>query len=135
MKVFPDTNIWVSAFATHGLCETLVRQLLTLNQHGSVEIFTCPEVLAETRRILIGKFDATEDNMKLVDVAMSVAHSVASHVVLQGIPDPDDAPIIAAALAAHADVFVTGDKALLELGTVEALPIIPPREMYERLQG
>ncbi|MDY0331676.1 MAG: hypothetical protein RBR52_14455 [Thiomonas sp.] len=32
-----------------------------------------------------------------------------------GVPDPDDAWIIAAALAARADGFVTGDEALLGL--------------------
>lgn len=52
-----------------------------------------------------------------------------------GVPDPDDAWIIAAALNAGADLFVTGDKALLELGAVQGLPIIDPRTAYERLRG
>jgi predicted nucleic acid-binding protein len=51
------------------------------------------------------------------------------------VPDPDDAWIIAAALNAGADLFVTGDKALLELGAVQGLPIIDPRTAYARLRG
>lgn len=52
-----------------------------------------------------------------------------------GVPDPDDAWIIAAALDAGTDLFVTGDKALLELGVIEGLPIVSPRAAYERLRG
>ena len=52
-----------------------------------------------------------------------------------GIPDPDDAWIIAAALAAGADWSVTGDKALLALGMVENLSIVDPRKAYMKLRG
>lgn len=51
------------------------------------------------------------------------------------ISDPDDAWIIAAALAAGAELFVTGDKALLDLGEVAGLPIVSPRTAYLRLRG
>lgn len=51
------------------------------------------------------------------------------------IPDPDDVPIIACAVAAKADVFVTGDKALLDLGKVEGMPILSPRELWQGLSG
>jgi predicted nucleic acid-binding protein len=49
------------------------------------------------------------------------------------LPDPDDEPIVASALAGKAQVFVTGDKALLELGSVEDLPIVSPRQFWEML--
>jgi predicted nucleic acid-binding protein len=51
------------------------------------------------------------------------------------IPDPDDAWIIAAALAAGADWFVTGDRPLLALGGVADMPILDPRSAYMRLRG
>lgn len=49
------------------------------------------------------------------------------------ISDPDDAPIVACALAAHTDLFVTGDKTLLAIQSVGAMSIVSPRQMYERL--
>ena len=49
------------------------------------------------------------------------------------LPDPDDEVILAAALAGKANVFVTGDKALLNLESVEGLPIITPRGLWESL--
>jgi predicted nucleic acid-binding protein len=49
------------------------------------------------------------------------------------LPDPDDEPIVAAALSGKSDVFVTGDKALLELQCIEGMPIIAPRQLWEKL--
>jgi predicted nucleic acid-binding protein len=49
-------------------------------------------------------------------------------------PDPDDNFILAAAVAAKADLIVSGDKNhVLDLGEVEGIPIVSPREALERL--
>ena len=50
------------------------------------------------------------------------------------IPNPDDAWIIAAAQTASVDWFVTGDKALLDIGHASGEPIIHPRQAYMRLR-
>ena len=47
-----------------------------------------------------------------------------------GIGDRDDEWIIACALAAAADVFVTGDQALLRLRNVATVPIVSPRDFW-----
>jgi len=52
-----------------------------------------------------------------------------------GIPEPDDAYIIAAALEARVDIFVTGDQVLLDLGCVGGMSILSPRQAYQRLRG
>ena len=49
------------------------------------------------------------------------------------LPDPDDEAIIASALAGQAEVFITGDKALLELQRIEKLPVMSPRQFWEVL--
>jgi predicted nucleic acid-binding protein len=38
-------------------------------------------------------------------------------------------------MASGADVFVTGDKALLELGRIGDIPILSPRRLWEQLFG
>jgi uncharacterized protein len=48
--------------------------------------------------------------------------------------DPDDDHLVEAALAAHADAIVTGDRDLLTLGLVDQIGILPPREFLEALQ-
>ena len=50
------------------------------------------------------------------------------------LPDnPADAVIVASALAGRAEVFVTGDKELLDLGNAEGMPVLSPRQFWERL--
>jgi len=48
------------------------------------------------------------------------------------LPDPDDGPLLACALAASADLPVTGDQALLEVACVGQMPIVSPRACWQR---
>ena len=51
-------------------------------------------------------------------------------------PDPDDTPILAAAIAGRADLIVSGDKKhMLSLGQVEGIPIVTPAEALHRLHA
>lgn len=47
--------------------------------------------------------------------------------------DPDDVPRLAAAAAGRADVFVTGDNELLELGEYRGMQIRSPRAAWPSL--
>jgi putative PIN family toxin of toxin-antitoxin system len=49
--------------------------------------------------------------------------------------DPDDDAILALAVAAHAEMIVTGDKDLLVLGSYAGIPILNPAEALKRLAG
>ena len=52
-----------------------------------------------------------------------------------GIRDATDIPILACAIGGGADVFVTGDKELLDLRRIGTLPILSPRELWLQLMG
>jgi predicted nucleic acid-binding protein len=49
--------------------------------------------------------------------------------------DPDDARVLGEALAGHAELFVTGDAALLKLAIVGGLRIVSPRQFWEALHA
>lgn len=49
------------------------------------------------------------------------------------VDDPADAAVLGAAIAGRAKVIVTGDKALLDLGSVAGVPIVSPRACWIRL--
>jgi len=51
------------------------------------------------------------------------------------IKDKDDIPIIYSALNGGADLFVTGDKELLNLRTVDKMMIVDPRSFWELLKS
>lgn len=128
MRVFLDTNVLASALATRGLCAELFESVLTGH-----ELIASAELLVELRRILTQKLripaETAEGFVGLVASSAVIAAVVGE--LPSGIPDPDDAPLLAAALVGGADCFVTGDKALLNLGDVAGMPVISPRRFWE----
>lgn len=133
MKVFVDTNVWLSGFMGHGLCADLLAAWVA----AETVLVLDERVRLEFLRIAEMKFGASAQRLDYADAFFAQACVVApaAKEPVPGIPDPDDAWIIAAALTVRADAFVTGDKALLALGRIEAMPIIDPRTAYLRLRG
>ena len=129
MRVFLDTNVLASAVATHGLCAGLFEAVLA--EH---ELIASPELIAELNRILVAKFRIPAAVANGYAELIAAAGEMVTHYASPppGIPDPDDAPLIPAALAGGASCFVTGDKALLGLTAVAGMDILSPRQFWER---
>ncbi len=132
MKVFLDTNVLASAIATRGLCSELLESVI--HDH---ELLTCQPVLRELEGVLIEKLRLPE-----AVVAGFLALLKAEGTIVESRKDPsirikdsDDIPILGCAIAGKADVFVTGDKELLELRKIEDLAVVSPRELWNRLAG
>ena len=131
MKVFLDTNILASALTTRGLCAELLEVVLQ-----SHELLTSDPVLRELERILPGKLGQSDEVTEgFINLLHTHALLVNTAPPFPSLPDPDDEAIVASAIAGNANVFVTGDKALLELQNVEHLPIVSPRNFWEMLAG
>ena len=137
MRVFFDTNVWIASFIARGLCADLVGAAMAAHDAGGIEVLTCPAIVVETRRLLRDKFRADDAQWHAAETVFGRVTLVVDGVaeIPSFFPDPDDRPIIAAAVEAGADLFVTGDKALLELGEVEGLPIVTPRTAFLKLRG
>jgi len=131
VKVFLDTNVLASALTTRGLCAELFEVVLQ-----SHELLISDPVLKELERILPDKLGQSESITKgFMSLLRSEGFLITNDHPVPSLPDPDDEPIVASALEGGAMVFVTGDKALLKLETIEQLPIISPREFWERLSA
>ena len=137
MKLLFDSNVWVAAFGTRGLCERLVAHTIKLDDLAVVRLMICPAIRQEVIRILEAKFRLSAEELARATVVMDgVDNTPDGRWQPVGVfPDPDDVPIIGAALAAGADLFVTGDQALLELDRIEGLPIVTPRTAFLKLRG
>ncbi len=129
MKVFLDTNVVVSALATRGLCADLYERLLT--EH---EVVIGEPVVMEVLDILQRKFRANRELLIKVEAELRLMRVIPAQAVAPSLPirDVDDPWIIACALQADVDCFVTGDAELLALKMVGKLPIISPRVCWEK---
>lgn len=129
MKVFLDTNVVVSALATRGLCADLYERLL-----AGHEIVIGEPVIIEVLDILRRKFRANSELLIKVEAELRLLRVIPAQAVSPALPirDVDDPWIIACALQAEVDCFVTGDAELLALKRVGNLPVISPRVCWEK---
>lgn len=129
MRIFLDTNVLASALTTRGLCAELFEVVLQ-----SHDLLISEAVFRELQRILPEKLGQTEAITNgFIALLRAEGQVITAEHSFPKLPDPDDEAILAAALAGNANVFVTGDKALLNLESVEGLPIITPRGLWESL--
>ena len=131
MKVFLDTNVLASAFATRGLCSDVLREVF-----ASHDLYTSIEVLKELRGVLKNKFGFPENLIKKIFLLLQREANMAysQEQVEIHIKDKADIPIVNAAMAAGIHVFVTGDKELQDLARIGNLEIISPRKFWELLK-
>lgn len=132
MKVFADTNVLVSAFATRGLCADLFAAVLL--EH---ELLVGEVVLTELRRVLRDRIRLPRPALQEIEQWLRQATVVprpARHLDL-GIADRDDEWIVASAVAGQADVLVTGDADLLALGSRSPVRVLSPRALWQLLHG
>lgn len=128
MKVFLDTNVLVSGFATRGLCADMTR--LILAEH---ELIISEVVLREVERVLKQRIGLPTEQIQEI-LAFLETQTVQPKPKLPSplqVRDEDDQWIVASALAAKAEVLVTGDKDLLDVADkVGGLTITDPRGFW-----
>jgi len=132
MKVFLDTNVLASAAATRGLCADVLRQVFASHQ-----LFISEQVFRGLERALRFKFGVGQELIDdfiwlLQQDAILAEPAEPPRVELR---DRNDLPILAAAIAVGVEVLVTGDKELLDLGHIEGLEILSPRQFWEKLKA
>ena len=132
MRIFLDTNVLVSAFAARGLCAEVLE--LVLLDH---DLILGRNVLRELEKALRAK-------VKLPVVRSAEIVDFVSSEATQGVDDAEpasvnvdtaDAIVLGEALSGHADLFVTGDAALLRLAAAGTLKIVSPRQFWEVLRA
>jgi uncharacterized protein len=132
VRVFLDTNVLVSAFASRGLCAEVLE--LVLLDH---DLILGRNVLREFEKALREKVKLpVVRSAEIIDFVSSEAIQVVDKAepAIANV-DAADALVLGEALAGQAESFVTGDAALLRLAAVGALKIVSPRQFWEVLRA
>ena len=132
MKIVLDANVVIAAFASRGLCESILE--LCFHSH---EIVLSQELLDEILRNLRQKIKLSGGIVEDIDNLLREHSSIVSPIPLAAdlCRDPDDVKILGLAVAANADCIVTGDKDLLVLKQFQGVPIVTPRSFSNILHG
>lgn len=139
LRVVLDTNQFVSSVLVK---QGLPAQVLDAWRRREFLLITSPLIIAEIRSTLSyprirRKYPLTGDDVeRLVILLEQDALVVPGQGTLSGaIPDdPQDEIVLACAVEGQADLIVSGDHHLLNLGEYQGILIVTAREFLERLQ-
>jgi uncharacterized protein len=132
MRAVADTNVVVSGLLWPGP----PRQILDLARTGQAELFTSPTLLAELEDVLSRRKFIRRLELAGVGLQTLVqGYAALARVILPDevppiiVEDPDDDEVLACALAARAEVIVSGDSHLLRLAEYQGIRIVRPMEL------
>jgi putative PIN family toxin of toxin-antitoxin system len=135
MRVVLDTNTVVSALFWEGA----PKSLLAVARGGGIALFTSPRLIAELADVLSRrKFEkqvaaALLSTRQILDLYARSATLVEPVPTPRLVSDPDDDVVIGTALAARADLTVTGDRALLRVAEYDGGRIVSVAEALHLL--
>lgn len=127
MTVLVDTNVLIAAFLTRGACHELIEHLVRNHQ-----VVLSEGIIDEFRRVLTDRFEVPAEHVSEAESLLRSRFAIVKplDLVPKVCRDPDDDHIVAAAVAANADVLVSGDADLLAIGSHEGVTILRPSEFW-----
>jgi putative PIN family toxin of toxin-antitoxin system len=136
MRAVIDTNVLLSALLWGGTPRALLEHV----RNGTVTLISSPALLAELARVI----DRPKFDVILLHTNTSRAQTLAEVRLLAEVIDPpplaqpvcrdkDDDAVLALALAAQADIGISGDDDLLCLASFEGIPILMPAQALQKV--
>jgi uncharacterized protein len=139
VRVALDTNLVVSGLLWGGT----PGRIIDCVTDRKIEAVTSEALLQELARILDRtKFHsrlATKNQTATQIVALyaqlsDIVEPAALPAVIPGLLDPDDRHILACAVAARADLLISGDKRVQQIRTYRGIPVVDAAEALRRIQ-
>lgn len=129
MIVVLDTNVIVAALVAKGLCHEVVVRAL-----GSCTVVTSTALLDELEQTLRAKFTLGPAAIGFLEQLRLRLQLVEPAPLASPVSrDADDDLVLATAVAAEANVIVTGDQDLLVIGRHNGIDIVSPRHFLSGL--
>ena len=138
MRIVIDTNVLLSGLLWHGAPHTLFNQA----RDGTVDLMMSQILMDELAEVITRqKFAAilqrtSRTPERILLELRTFAEMVAAPPLLQPVcRDPDDDAVLACALAAQADLIVSGDDDLLVLKQFQEIRIVTPAQAVNMIGG
>jgi putative PIN family toxin of toxin-antitoxin system len=134
MRVVLDTNVLVSGIFFTGPPASILAAWASRR----FELIASVEVLAEYRRVgaRLERRYPSVDAEPLLDLVTRESRIVDPFPVpTSACDDPDDIIFLACAIAGHAQIVVSGDRALLRASGFQGIEVMTPREFLRRFLG
>jgi putative PIN family toxin of toxin-antitoxin system len=129
VRLVLDTNVLLAAVLADGLCRDLVRK--RIKPH---DLFVSQALLDELAGQLREKFGQDAGEVPLLAAYQDRAALISAPPLPDPVcRDPDDDVVLSTAIAARADLIITGDQDLLVLGQYGGIRILSPRQFLEWL--
>jgi len=131
LKVVFDSNVFIGAFIVSG---SKSEEAFLLASRGKLQLFASPAIISETANILRSKFDASEAEVQhFIRQIGKVSAVVKPRVRIHSLSDDPDNRVLECAVAAEADLIVTGDKHLLKLKEFRGIGIARVADLLHTL--
>lgn len=131
MKAVFDTNIFVSALAIPG---GQAERAIDLVIDARVNLCVSKEIIHEVLGVLAQKFSKGPEDLSRTAVFLSeLAELVVPRKKLAVLDDEPDNRILECAVTGHADIIVTGDRAMLDLKKYGEIRIRSLRQFLDEI--
>ena len=138
MRIVVDTNVFVSGVFFGGppgeIVEAWRKERFEVAFFALVVPAVVTEILAEYRRVgeeLSARYPAADFESRLELATARSVPIVAPPLKAQVCSDPDDDMFLACALAGHATLVTSGDKALLAASGFLGIEVLTPRQFVD----
>jgi uncharacterized protein len=129
LKAVFDTNIFVSALAIPG---GQAERAIDLVIDARVTLGISKQIIHEVLAVLAHKFSKGPEELSRTAIFLSeLAELVAPRKKLAILDDEPDNRILECAVTGHADVIVTGDRAMLNLRKYQEIRILSLRQFLD----
>jgi|SRR3990172_8099267 len=133
MKVVIDTNIFVSSFLGGN-----PRRIIDLWKKGRITLCLSKDILDEyfevLQRIGLTNEEELKELLSLLSKGFNIIFTAKTPKIKAVKDDPDDDKFIECAVALKAEVIVSGDKSVKEIGDYMGIRILSPRQFVDQYE-
>ena len=139
MRLVLDTNTVLSALLWRGTPYRLLQAIR--HQYPSLQLYSSPVLLEELTDVIT----RPSFSQRLNSIGKTVRQVLADYIEIvelvepleipRIVRDPDDDHVLACALAAKAQIIVSGDKDLLDLREYQGIPILTTADALQHING